>query len=130
MRPRNRLPRDPVLYFYDVAAPGAALHAFEDNVFSIIFGGRGKLGIETKILKSCREDVLKDPPFDVSKLVAISSNRTNDVANEAVHEDNNRAAGAICVRRKGDWHLQQVANRQPECAPHASARNALCSFKE
>jgi hypothetical protein len=119
-----------MLYFYDVAAPGTALHAFEDNVFSTIFGGRGELGIETKILKSCREDVLKGPPFDVPKLIAVLGNRTNDVANDAVHENNNRAAGAIRIRGKGDWHLQQVANRQPECAPHASARNALCSFKE
>lgn len=74
--------------------------------------------------------MLKDTPFDMPKFIAVSSNRTNDVANKAIHEGNNRVTGAVRVRRKGDLHLQEIANCQPERTTQASTRNTLCGFKE
>lgn len=43
-----------MFHLYDVMTSGAALHALQNDVLSTIFGGRGKLSVEAKILKGCR----------------------------------------------------------------------------
>ena len=130
VRAGDRLPGDPVFDFDDVASSGPPLHALEDDILSTILRGRREARVEAKILKGCRKYVLKDTPFDVSKLFAIPGNRADNVTNEAIHEGNNSVARAVRVCWNCERHFQKLANRQSDCTAHASTRKALGGFKK